>query len=122
LTDSAASIACAVPSSEPFRVATYFGAFDPVHENHIRQALAACGQFRIDACFLCPNADEGNSVKSIGVPLLDRLEMLQRRCHGQNLLRAYNCSGRGWNWEGRSVATTSTALRLYFFTLLQGCS
>ena len=96
-----ASAAPEPSASEPFRVATYFGAFDPVHENHIRQAIAACEQFRIDACFLCPNADQGNKTKAIGVPLVDRMEMLQRRCNGHSILRPYNCGGRAYSWEGR---------------------
>ena len=66
----------APPGPPPtLRIATYFGAFDPVHENHVRQvaaqlwpfislhssapqALAACLRFSIDACFFCPNADQ----------------------------------------------------------------
>jgi hypothetical protein len=88
-------------AAQPFRVASYFGAFDPVHENHIRQALAACQEFRIDACFLCPNSDQGNTRKSIGVSQSERVEMLQRRCDGHGVLRAFNCGGRAWDWAGR---------------------
>lgn len=108
-TADAAPRAATARAVEPFRMATYFGAFDPVHENHVRQALAACDAFHIDACFLCPNADQGNKNKSIGVPLADRLEMLRRRCSGHNILRPYNCGGRAWNWEGRGVVTQEIA-------------
>ena len=89
-----------------------------MHENHVRQvrdsaapilyvlphalqALAACAQFRIDACFFCPNADQGNDTKSIGVSQAIRVRMLQQRFEGQHVLRVHDCGGRGWNWEGR---------------------
>lgn len=99
----------AAAPAQPFRVASYFGAFDPIHENHIRQALAACQEFRIDACFLCPNADQGNTRKSIGVSQSERVAMLQRRCDGHGVLRVFNCGGRGWDWPGRSAVTQEVA-------------
>jgi hypothetical protein len=96
-------------AAQPFRVASYFGAFDPVHENHIRQALAACQEFHIDACFLCPNSDQGNTRKSIGVSQSERVEMLQRRCDGHGVLRAFNCGGRAWDWSGRCAVVSPPA-------------
>jgi hypothetical protein len=37
------------------------------------------------------------------------MEMLQRRCDGHGVLRAYNCGGRAYNWEGRCVIARLTA-------------
>jgi len=50
---------------------------------------------------------QGNSTKCIGVPQALRVLMLQERCKGHDILRAHDCGGRGWNWEGRRVCNIS---------------